>query len=144
MQDVQLMQASGVTMSTDDDWSTMMGTTPTTNGSSSQGTMSQGANRPSWQGLQIHESGTIYTHSYVQTNKHRYDWIILDTCSLIDLFCNQSYMCNMHQVNTTLSLTTNAGAMTTNLKAEFPGYGTVWFDPQAMTSQTVSHIHKGI
>ena len=33
-----------------------------------------------------------------------------------------------------LSLATNAGAMTTNLKAEQPGYGTVWFDPQAMTN----------
>ena len=48
--DVQLMQASGDTMSTIDDWSTVMGTTPTTNDSSSQGTASQGANRPSWQG----------------------------------------------------------------------------------------------
>ena len=28
-QDAQLTQASGITMSTDDDWSTMMGTTPT-------------------------------------------------------------------------------------------------------------------
>ena len=33
-----------------------------------------------------------------------------------------------------LSLTTNAGVMTTNLKAELPGYGTVWFDPQPMTN----------
>ena len=40
----------------------------------------------------------------------------------------------MHQVNTTLSLATNAGMMTTNLKAELPGYGIVWFDPQAMTN----------
>ena len=32
MQDAQLTQASGVTMSTDDNWSTMMGTTPATNG----------------------------------------------------------------------------------------------------------------
>ena len=24
--------------------------------------------------------------------------------------------------------------MATNLKAELPGYGTVWFDPQAMTN----------
>ena len=32
MQDVQLMQASGVTMSTNDDQSTMTGTTPATNG----------------------------------------------------------------------------------------------------------------
>ena len=43
MQDVQLMQASGVTTSTEDDWNTVMGTTPTTNVSSSQGTSSQGA-----------------------------------------------------------------------------------------------------
>ena len=87
-QDAQLMQASGVTMSTDDDQSTMMGTTPATISSSSQGTASQGANRPSWQGLWIHKSGTIYTHIYAQTNKYMYDWIFLDTCSLIDLSCN--------------------------------------------------------
>ena len=99
MQDVQLMQASGDTMSTINDWSSPTGTTPTTNGTSSQGTASQEANRPSWQGLQIHKSGTIYTHSYVQTNKHMYDWILLDTFSLIDLFCNQSFVCNVHQVN---------------------------------------------
>ena len=40
----------------------------------------------------------------------------------------------MHQFNTTLSLATNAGMMMTNLKAELPGFGTVWFDPQAMTN----------
>ena len=32
-----------------------------------------------------------------------------------------------------LSLTTNAGVMTTNLMAQLPGYGTVWFDPQVIT-----------
>ena len=41
---------------------------------------------------------------------------------------------NMHQVNSMLSLTTNAGVMTTNFKAELPGYSMVWFDPQAMTN----------
>ena len=44
MQDVQFMQARDVTMSTADDWSTLMGTTPAMNGSSSQGTGSHGAN----------------------------------------------------------------------------------------------------
>ena len=83
MQDVQLMQASGDTMSTINDWSTIMGTTPTTNGTSSQGTASQGANRPSWQGLQIHKSGTIYTHSYAQTNKHMCNWIMFIDQSLL-------------------------------------------------------------
>ena len=117
MQDVQLMQASGDIMSTINDQSTVMGTTPTTNGTSSQGTTREGANRPSWQVLQIHKSGTIYTHSYVQTNKHMYDWILLDTCSSINLFCNQSFVHNMHQVNTMLSLAMNAEVMMTNLKA---------------------------
>ena len=134
MQDMQQIQASGDTMNTIDDWSSIMGTTPTTNSSSSQGMASQGANRPSWQGLQIHKSGTICTHSYAQTNKHMYNCILLNTCSSIDLSRNQSFMCNMHQVNTMLSLAMNAGVIMTNLKAELPGYGTVWFDPQAMTN----------
>ena len=134
MQDTQLMPASWDTMSTIDDQSSITGTTPSTNGTNSQGTASQEADRPSWQGLQVHKIGTIHTHSYPQTNKHMYNWILLNTCSLIDLFCNQSFVCNVHQVNTTLSLMTNAGMMKTNLKAELPGYGTVWFDPQAMTN----------
>ena len=72
--------------------------------------------------------------SYTQTNKHMYDWILLNTCSSINLFCNSSFLCNVHQVNPTLALMTNEGMMTTNLKAELPSYGTVWFDPQAMTN----------
>ena len=87
-QDTQLMQANGDTTSTIDDQSSVMGTTPAASGTNSLGTASQEANRLSWQGLQVHKSGTIYTHSYVQTNKNMYDWTLLDTCSLIDLFCN--------------------------------------------------------
>ena len=48
MQDMELTQASGDTMSTVDDWSSVMGTTPTTNGTKSQGIASQEANRPCW------------------------------------------------------------------------------------------------
>ena len=121
-------------MSTNNDQSTMIGTTPTTTALSSQGITSQEVNKLSWQGLQIHKSGTIYTHSYAQTNKYMYDWILLNTCSSIDLFCNQSFVHNVHWVNIMLSLTTNAGVMTTNLKTELPGYGTIWFDPHAMTN----------
>ena len=88
MQDAQLTQASGDTTSTVDNQSSVTGTTPTTSGTNSQGTASQGAKRPFWQGLQVHKSGTIHTHSYAQTNKHMYDWILLNTCSSIDLFCS--------------------------------------------------------
>ena len=63
-----------------------------------------------------------------------YDLILLDTCSMIDLFFNLSFVHNVHQVNPTLSLQMNAGMMMANLKAELPGYGTVWLDSEAMTN----------
>ena len=40
----------------------------------------------------------------------------------------------MHQVNTMLSLMMNVGMMMSNLKAELPSYGTIWFEPKAMTN----------
>ena len=89
---------------------------------------------------QVHLSPGVYgrmepfTPKAVQINKHMYDWILFNTCSSINLFCNRSFVCNVHQVNTTLSLATNAGMMITNLKAELPGYGMVWFDIHAMTN----------
>ena len=69
MQDAQLIQATGVTTSTNDDQSTVMGTTPTTDSSSSQDTASQGANRPSWQGLQIHKWYDFTSHILVFTEE---------------------------------------------------------------------------
>ena len=87
MQDVQLILASADTMSTVDDPSSATSTTPATNSTNSQVTASQEEERPSWHGLQVHKSGTIHTHSYVQTNKHMYDWILLNTCSSINLLC---------------------------------------------------------
>ena len=42
MQDVQLMQASGDTTSTVDDWSSVPGTSPTAYGTNNQGTANEG------------------------------------------------------------------------------------------------------
>ena len=50
-QNMQLMQASELKMSTDDDWSTITGSTPATQGSSSQGASIQEGIRPIWQCL---------------------------------------------------------------------------------------------
>ena len=85
MQDAQLMQASGIQPAP-----SMIGAwlPPATNSTNSQGTACQGAKGPSRQGLQVHKSGTIHTRSYAQTNKHMYNWILFNTCSSIDLFCN--------------------------------------------------------
>ena len=78
MQDMQLMQASGDRTSTINDCHNQMAQI-------AMHSQSRGK-QTSWQGLQVHKSGTIYTHSYAQTNKHMYYWILLDTCSLINLF----------------------------------------------------------
>ena len=63
MQDVQLMQTSGDTMSTVNDWSTIMGATATTNGSSSQGTASQGAKQTI---LEVPADPQEWNHLYPQ------------------------------------------------------------------------------
>ena len=131
-QDVQLTQASGVTTSTDGDWITI-GTTPTTNGSTSQGTASQGANRPSWQGLLTRVEPFIPTVMHKPTSTCIIGSSLIHVHQLIS-FVIYSFVHSMHQVNMTLSLATNAGVMITNLKAQLSGYGTVWFDPQATTN----------
>ena len=65
-QEAQLMQTSGATTRLDNHQSTVTGTTPTTNGLSSQGTTSQEANRPAdpqkWNHLypQIHANQQVH------------------------------------------------------------------------------------
>jgi hypothetical protein len=39
---------------------------------------------------------------------------------------------NIRQTDKELTLTTNAGVLQMNMKANVPGWGEVWFDPTAM------------
>jgi hypothetical protein len=41
---------------------------------------------------------------------------------------------NIRQTDKELTLTTNAGVLQTNMKADVPGWGEVWFDLTAMTN----------
>ena len=62
------------------------------------------------------------------------EWILLDSESSVDLFCNSRYVKNIRKAHTVLHLNTNAGSMAVNQMATLDGYGDVWFHPRAITN----------
>lgn len=62
------------------------------------------------------------------------DLLLLDNQSTNDKFCNDKYLVNIHHVKESLQLSTNGGILTTNMKETFPGYGLVWYHPEAITN----------
>ena len=62
------------------------------------------------------------------------DAILLDTCSSVDLFCKRELLQDVHETNVPLRIATNAGETVVNQRGTLPGYGSVWFDPNAMTN----------
>lgn len=69
-----------------------------------------------------------------QSYNHMRNWILLDSQSSVDHFCNKSYVSNIRKSTATLHLRTNGGVATTNLMADVPGHGTMWYNPAAMTN----------
>ena len=52
-------------------------------------------------------------------------WILLDSQSPMDIFCNSSLIENMHSVPNGMQLFCNARTQTTNIVGDLPGYGPV-------------------
>ena len=61
--------------------------------------------------------------------------ILLDSQSMMDLFCNRALVTRTYNSDTSMKLKSNGGTMVVTKKAEVPGYhAPVWYDKHAITN----------
>ncbi len=81
---------------------------------------------PTWNGAHI---------QFFQNQEIMKEWILLDNQSSVSIFCNPAMVSNIRSAGgETMKLFTNGGVLETNLKADLPNWGEVWFNPQAITN----------
>ena len=72
---------------------------------------------------------------FYQTNsKIPRTWVLLDSQSTVDIFCNPHLLRNIWRTPKGMRIHCNAGSRLTNLIGDLPGYGTVWYDPNAIAN----------
>ena len=61
-------------------------------------------------------------------------WMLLDSQSTIDIFCNKKLLKRIYKSTSTLTIRCNAGVRQTNLWGYVSGYGWVWYYPDGIAN----------
>ena len=76
----------------------------------------------------------INNHTFFQKGSINSNWILLDTGSSIEMFCNPSLLNNIHRLEKMTNINCNAGFVNVSNKVALPGYGLVWFNIYGITN----------
>ncbi len=87
-----------------------------------------GKSKAAWSGLHV---SMVHRSANLDEMKK---YIILDTGSTMTLFANPNLVEDIKTTNKTLLLATNAGMKENNKQANVPGFGGVWYDPNAIVN----------
>ena len=62
-------------------------------------------------------------------------WLLLDSCSTVDVFCNQSFLSGIHTTKRNMTLKCNAGTSVTNKQGYSGDYPLpVWYDQSGIAN----------
>ena len=75
-------------------------------------------------------------------------WMLLDSCSTVNIFSNPDLLTNIHKVEKKMRLHCQSGSSSTNLMGTYPGYPEpVWYPPSGIANvlllENVSNCYKG-
>ena len=61
-------------------------------------------------------------------------WFLLDSQSMVDVFCNAKMLINVQEAKCHLTVHCNAGTVQVTMKGDLRGYGTVWYHPSGIAN----------